>query len=249
MSLRDISIMLDTRLNLIHGSLPVAWENVNFKPVINQPWIRPTLILGPSTTMDFNSHQENPGIYRVDIFYPLGFGQRDIIDKMDEIYTHFKSVDTLVLGTTIIYIRNISFLQLFIDEPWVMGSLEINYNNYEDSNGSFTPPIPQGAWVAIPNDITVEPNSLYISTNNASRVVFSLPAICNVGDYFRVAGFGAGGWRIQTSAGQFITFGDQQTSVGGYLESIDDRDCIELVCVVANTEWQELSSQGNITVV
>ena len=198
--------------------------------------------------MDFNDHQENPGIYKIDIFYPLGFGHRDLIDKVDEIYTHFKSVNTIILGATAVYIRNVSFLPLFIDDAWVMGGLDVNYNNYDLAVGGFVPPQVQGSWISVPSSLTVVPGSLYISTSNTSRVVFTLPAVCAVGDYFRIAGFGSAGWRIQAAPGQVITFGDQQTSVGGYLESIDDRDCIELVCVVANSEWQELSSQGNITI-
>lgn len=247
MSFKDVKKLLDVHLNLIAGGLPVAWENIKFTPILNEPWIRPTLINGTSENVDLNSNQLNPGIFRVDVFYPLGVGEGNLFEKIDEIYIHFKKA-ILSVDDTIINIQDISLLPRLTDEPWIMGSLDINFVNYEFASGSFTPPQMQGSWITVSSSRIVSPGSLYISTSNTSRVVFTLPPVCEVGDYFRVAGYGSAGWRIQANTGQIITYGDQQTSVGGYLESIDDRDCIELVCVIANSEWQELSSQGNITI-
>lgn len=93
-------------------------------------------------------------------------------------------------------------------------------------------------------------NTGYIA-NNASRVVFTLPNTASVGDVVRVSGKGAGGWRIGQNTGEIIHFGDLDTTTGtgGYVESSQVRDAIELVCVVQNTEWNVISSVGNITIV
>ena len=133
MSFLDVKLMLDQHLNLISGSLPVAWENVKFTPPGNKPWLRPTLINGPSTDVDLSGHQLNPGIYRVDAFYPLGVGEKDLIQKLFEIFRHFKNAGTLTLNDTIINIQAISLLPRVIDDPWIMGSLDINFVNYENS--------------------------------------------------------------------------------------------------------------------
>ena len=133
MSFSHIRILLDRQLNLIAGGLPVAWENTKFTPVLNQPWLRPTLINGASNNVDLNSHQLNPGIYRVDAFYALGNGKKDLLNQLDEIYNHFKSTLTLTMDDTIINIQSISLLPRLIDEPWIMGSIDINFVNYEDS--------------------------------------------------------------------------------------------------------------------
>lgn len=93
-------------------------------------------------------------------------------------------------------------------------------------------------------------NNGYI-LNNAGLVTATLPSTAAVGDIVRVAGKGAGGWLIAQNSGQTIFFGSSTTStgVGGSLASTNRRDCIELICVTANNDWDVLSSIGNITVV
>ena len=93
-------------------------------------------------------------------------------------------------------------------------------------------------------------NNGYIA-NNASQVVFTLPATAAIKSLVRVTGKGAGGWKIAQNASGVIHFGNMSTSVGtgGYLESVEDRDSVELLCVVANNEWNVISSVGNVTVV
>jgi len=94
-------------------------------------------------------------------------------------------------------------------------------------------------------------NSGYIS-NNASQVVITLPDTAAVGSILRVTGKGAGGWKIAQNAGETITWDESNsttTGVGGYLESSDDYDSVELICLTANTLWGILSSKGNITIV
>ena len=96
---------------------------------------------------------------------------------------------------------------------------------------------------------TASVNNGYI-TNNAALVTVTLPNTAAVGSIVRIAGKGAGGWRIAQNASEIIHFGnvDTTTGVGGRLDSTDTNDAIELLCIVADTEWMVLSSQGNITV-
>lgn len=94
---------------------------------------------------------------------------------------------------------------------------------------------------------TMAVNNGYIA-NNASRVTLTLPDTAAIGSIVRVAGKGAGGWRIAQNAGETIYYGVQQTTTGtsGYLESNHRRDSIELVCITANTDWQVISAVGNV---
>lgn len=95
---------------------------------------------------------------------------------------------------------------------------------------------------------TMAVNSGYIA-NNAGLVTLTLPAVVAQGSIIRVAGKGAGGWQIAQAAGQTIFFGSTTTTTGvaGFLSSTNRRDCIELLCITANTEFDVLSAQGNIT--
>lgn len=87
--------------------------------------------------------------------------------------------------------------------------------------------------------------------NNAALVTLTLPAVALVGDRVRVAGKGAGLWRIAQNALQVIHFGatDSTIGVGGSVTAILRYDCVELLCITDNTDWVVLSSVGNLTVV
>lgn len=96
---------------------------------------------------------------------------------------------------------------------------------------------------------TMSVNNGYIA-NNASLVTLTLPSTCSVGDTIRVTGKGAGGWLVAQNSGDIVHFGNQDTTTGtgGSLASTHRRDGVEVICVVANDEWNVLTSQGNITV-
>lgn len=95
-------------------------------------------------------------------------------------------------------------------------------------------------------------NNGYI-LNNASQVTATLPATATVGDIVRVKGLGSGGWKIAQNASQYIRWDESSittTGVGGYLESTDDNDAVELICDVTNVGWGVLSSKtSGITIV
>lgn len=92
-------------------------------------------------------------------------------------------------------------------------------------------------------------NNGYIC-NNAALVTVTIPTTAAVGDTVRIAGSGAGGWKVAQNASEIIHFGNQDTTTGtgGSLASVNRYDAVELVCIVANTEWVVTSSIGNLTV-
>lgn len=94
-------------------------------------------------------------------------------------------------------------------------------------------------------------NKGYIA-NNAGTCVMTLPSTAAVGDILEVTGINnATGWQIAQNAGQIIHFGtiDTTTGAGGSLASVATRDSVRMVCVVANTQFNVLSSVGNISIV
>lgn len=94
-------------------------------------------------------------------------------------------------------------------------------------------------------------NHGYIA-NKAGTLALQLPAASAVGDVIEVTGINTAlGWSITQGAGQTIYFGTSATTTGagGSLTSTATRDSIRMVCVVANLNWNVLSSVGNITVV
>lgn len=89
----------------------------------------------------------------------------------------------------------------------------------------------------------------YIPTN-AALTTLTLPSTAAVGDHFKIVGYGAGGWTLAQNASQVVNFGNAATTTGtgGSIASQNRYDSIELVCVVANTTFVVVSSQGNMTV-
>jgi hypothetical protein len=93
-------------------------------------------------------------------------------------------------------------------------------------------------------------DSGYIA-NNAGLVTLTLPSTAAIGDTIIVQGKGAGGWRIAQNAGQTINFGASPTTTGagGYLESTNQFDSVELLCITTDTDWAVLTgAQGSLTV-
>ena len=90
----------------------------------------------------------------------------------------------------------------------------------------------------------------YINDNGA-LTTFTLPAIAAVGDTMMIAGKSAAGWTIAQNAGQTIHVSGTSTTVGiaGSVSSANRRDCIELVCTVANTDFTAVDFVGTLTVI
>lgn len=92
-------------------------------------------------------------------------------------------------------------------------------------------------------------NNGYIA-NRAGTVAFTLPTTSAVGDLLAVTGINtATGWTIAHTTNQQIFFGTSSTTITtGSLASVNIRDTVYLVCVIANLTWNVVDSIGNITV-
>jgi len=107
------------------------------------------------------------------------------------------------------------------------------------------------SWSVITADQTAAINSGYITNKTGTVLTLTLPTTAAVGSVIRVSGMNATGWKIAQNASGIIHFGktDTTTGTGGYIQSTLTRDAVELVCCVANNEWNVISSVGNITIV
>lgn len=80
---------------------------------------------------------------------------------------------------------------------------------------------------------TMVVNNAYVA-NNASIISFTLPSTSAVGDVVAIVGKGAGGWQV---SGSGKTIYDLTTPYSS-LASVGANDCIELVCITANSVWE-----------
>ncbi len=106
-----------------------------------------------------------------------------------------------------------------------------------------------GLWTEVTGTFQqMSPSNGYIA-NNGSQVELLLPSVSALGTLVRVSGKGAGGWKVSQTVSQIIHFGTHDTTTGlaGSISSTATRDSIELLCVVADTEWNVLSGVGNMS--
>ena len=87
--------------------------------------------------------------------------------------------------------------------------------------------------------------------SSASLITATLPATAAIGTIIAVEGNGTGLFTIAQNAGQVIHFGAVNTTTGasGSLSSNGAYDSVELLCVVANTEFKVRSSMGSLSYV
>jgi hypothetical protein len=97
---------------------------------------------------------------------------------------------------------------------------------------------------------TLAANTVYMA-NNASVVTFTLPATAAIGDYYKIVGYGAGGWTVAQNASQQINVGNEATTsgTGGSVSSSNQYDAVEIYCGTANDGFVGHVVQGQLTVV
>jgi len=126
---KDISGALDSRLNTLSGSSPVAWENIAFKPTKTALYLRPTHLPAPTeqAALGNNGIDQYIGIYQIDIFAPAGKGKGAAETKADAIADHFKRGTDLLYNGVYVRLGNVSRNAGLIDEDRFVISVSINY--------------------------------------------------------------------------------------------------------------------------
>jgi hypothetical protein len=69
-------------------------------------------------------------------------------------------------------------------------------------------------WVTVAANTQAQPNVGYICANDVVPVMITLPSSPSVGDVYKVAAVGAGGWIIKQNANQMIASGNLPDSIG-----------------------------------
>lgn len=130
---------------------------------------------------------------------------------------------------------------------YLIGSSTIEVSGNPSTNSLTFSQKSNFAYQVVTNTETYELYNLtaYIAKGSGS-VIFVLPASANVGDTYKIVGYG-NLWKIQQNAGQKIVLNSSQTTAGvaGYVQATVVTDQIEIVCVTANTEFFVVQVLGN----
>lgn len=123
-------------------------------------------------------------------------------------------------------------LMYFGQSPYAAGDdAAMTYANFAIQ---FAPPQGLIPTAASSTPIAAAVNHMYYITN-AGTVTITLPATAAAGSVISIVGNGAGGWVLAPNAGQTIQVLTATASTS--VTSAERYDCIEVVCVVANTTW------------
>lgn len=109
----------------------------------------------------------------------------------------------------------------------------------------------QFSWEVITGPTAMTQNTGYV-VQGTGVTTLTLPSTCLQFSILHIVGSSVGGWILNQNSGQSIIFGNQKTTTTtGSLSSTNGYDCIQLMCIVANTTFQvingTMSSGINIT--
>lgn len=104
-------------------------------------------------------------------------------------------------------------------------------------------------WHLIGASQTLVPNNGYICISGGTLSLL-LPAVSSVGDIIEITLDGSTGFSI-TQGAQSIRLANDITTfgAGGSISSTKQGDTVRMVCQIANTKWNVLSSMGNLTII
>lgn len=127
----------------------------------------------------------------------------------------------------------------------VVGSPGTNTLTITDSNT---------VWSRVSVNTTMAINNGYICVSPGGNLEMLLPAVSPVGSVLEITLAGATSFIIKQIplSPQSVNFGSTATTVsgGGSIQTVDaSGSSIRMVCILANTTWQVLSSVGNFLIV
>jgi len=108
-------------------------------------------------------------------------------------------------------------------------------------------------WSTVTTDTSMIVNNGYF-TNSGPELNMTLPVTATPGDIIRIATVNTGGFAIKQNAGQTINFiqDDTTTGTGGVIHLVATEGTvsgsIDIICVIADTNFKIIGSTGNYTV-
>lgn len=100
-------------------------------------------------------------------------------------------------------------------------------------------------------DTAMAVNRAYITNKAGTSATMTLPVTAAVGDAIRISGLGATSYTIAQNAGQTIRMNatSSTTGAGGSAAPTSQYQTIELLCIVANTDWEITYTSDAVTIV
>jgi len=129
----EIRPILEARLNSTVGIPAIAWENVDYKPTTDTPFIKFQFIptsRRPST-LGVTPNNRTQGIVRLLVHNPENVGPGASEDVADTLVDRFEANTDLTDGTNFIRIEYAQRESSYINQPWYITPVTIGWYCYE----------------------------------------------------------------------------------------------------------------------
>jgi hypothetical protein len=122
---------LDKTLNQL-TDLDIVWENTEYSPEINSPFLRTWLTPSPTinSTLGPDGFSEYNGIYQIDCIYPVGTGWGSTGIKIDTICSLFKRGTLVTYNDVTVRIWGSYPGPAFIDGDWYRIPISVHYSSW-----------------------------------------------------------------------------------------------------------------------
>lgn len=128
----DIVAALDRHLKLLQ-SADVAWENVKYEPIVNQPWLKVKFLPARSMVVGIgqNAVKQHTGTYQVSVMVPPNSSIANAIVRAEAIMGHFQYGMTLQENATTVMLLQSYIGPALNDGSWVSLPVSCPWNCYE----------------------------------------------------------------------------------------------------------------------
>jgi hypothetical protein len=130
--LAKVRAALESRLNGMAGSLPTAWENIEYTPALGTPWQRVRVLVNDPIDYAITADVvEQRGILEVLLFYPRGAGTATAAAMAKAIADRFAPVQTLTSSTTTVEIVSTASIgTAFPADEWWCVPVSIQWRSF-----------------------------------------------------------------------------------------------------------------------
>ena len=212
----------------------------------------------PNNRLDISFSGSNTPVINIEVDASSGTGTTPVVSNSGTITMTGKQVASGSAGTEGVQTESTSpnLIEIQVQRSSAQASQDTSKNglsHFDSSQFTVTNGFVQFSaatgisWV----EITAGSDTAAINTgyvlNNAGGVTLTLPATAAFGSVIRVVGK-LGLWSLVAAGGQTIEYGGSSTSGGGSLTANNLGDCVDIVCITANTTWRVIGPVGTLTV-
>ena len=129
----DIRSAFEVKLSSVTDVPSIGWENVQFSPTTDQPYLKPRLIptRREPAVRGVNPQMYYQGIFRIECYTPEGVGPSAGDDLADKIMETFDATTDVGQAGTIVSIRYAEREMAEIDGPFYMIPVNIGWYIYK----------------------------------------------------------------------------------------------------------------------